>query len=60
MGLMKILLLVAKYTYEESMSENGSAHSVVYDNMAMVSAHGSHLHLYNFHHNSHCKQKCSK
>lgn len=59
MRLMKILLLVEKYTYEESMSENENAHSVAYDNMVTVSGHGS-LHLYNLRHNSHCKQKRSK
>jgi hypothetical protein len=59
MWLMKILLSVKKYTYEESMSETESARIAVYDNMAMVSGHGSLHHLCNFLRNSHCKEKCS-
>jgi hypothetical protein len=56
--LWKILLLVKKYTYEESTSETESARIAVYGNMATVSGHGS-LRLGNLLHNSHCKQKCS-
>ena len=36
------------------MNETVTAHSVVYDNKAMVSDHDSLHHLCNLHHSSHC------